>query len=278
MLIVAVRWWLLLRVQNIAVSLWETTRLTFLGMFFNYVVPGTVGGDLVKAYYVSKHTQKKGAVLLSIFVDRMIGMVELVLMAGVMLAILLAAKMETIERMHKAIIPTAVAAVILIGGFAFIFWPGLRRRLHLQKIYQRLPIAHHISSAGEATLVYRKKYSVLLQAVALTLAAHVCLIGAIALLGLALNIDAPVYSYFVYVPLIYIIGAIPISPGGVGLMEDLYVAFFSSALVGASPILVLALLARFIPVFWSLPGLAVALRGAKIPKTDEIEAELELDE
>ncbi len=277
MLIVAWRWWLLLRVQDIRIGLWEITRLTFLGLFFNYVVPGTVGGDLVKAYYVGKHTPKKGVVLLSVFVDRMLGMVELVIMAGVMLLIILASGLETVDKMQKAIIPVVIASGVLVAGFVFLFSSRLRRMFHLQKIYQKLSIAHHIESAGDATLVYRRHYGVLIQAVLVTLVSHICLIGAIAMLGEALQLDTPVYAYFVYIPLIFIIGAIPISPGGVGLVEDLYVAFFRTATICASPILVLALLARFIPVFWSLPGLVVALTGAKLPKADEMQAELEMD-
>ncbi len=274
MLIIALRWWLLLRVQEIFIHPWEAVRLTFLGLFFNNVVPGTVGGDLVKAYYVSKHTPKKGAVLLSVFVDRMMGMVELVFMAGLMIAILIAGGWETFGRMQKAIVPVVVAGAVLLGGLAFVFSTRLRRELHLQKLYQRLPLAHHIASAGDATKVYRKRYGSLVVAVIVTLASHGCFIGAIALLGEALFIPLPLWNYFVYVPLIFIIGAIPVSPGGVGLVENLYVAFFATAAVGASSILALALLARFVPIFWSLPGLVVALRGAKLPKAEQMQAEL----
>jgi uncharacterized protein (TIRG00374 family) len=275
MLIVSMRWWLLLRVQKIFIHPWEIVRLTCLGLFFNYVIPGTVGGDLVKAYYVSKHTPKKGAVLLSIFVDRIMGMVELVIMAGLMLVVVLAGGWETVERMQKAIVPIVVAGVALLGGCAVMFSTRLRGALHLQKLYRKLPLAHHIASAEEATDTYRKHYGSLIIAVLMTLAVQICFIGAIALLGQSLSIALPLWAYFVYVPLIFIIGAIPISPGGVGMVENLYVVFLASETIGPSPILALALLARFVPIFWSLPGLVVALTGAKLPKIGQIQAELE---
>ena len=44
-------------------------------------MPGAVGGDLLKAWYVTKHTDRKIAGVLSVFVDRLIGLVALVLMA-----------------------------------------------------------------------------------------------------------------------------------------------------------------------------------------------------
>ena len=43
------RWWLLLRAQDIRIPYRLAHRLTFLGFFFNNVVPGPTGGDVVKA-------------------------------------------------------------------------------------------------------------------------------------------------------------------------------------------------------------------------------------
>ena len=42
-------------------------------------------------------------------------------------------------------------------------------------------------------------------------------------------------------------------------------------------ILALALLARLVPMFWSLPGVLVAVTGPKRPSSAEIEAELTQD-
>ena len=84
--ILAFRWWYLLRLQRIEISLREVVRLTFLGTFFNYVVPGSVSGDLVKAYYAAKHTDRKIAVLVSVFIDRALGLLEFVLLPAVVIA------------------------------------------------------------------------------------------------------------------------------------------------------------------------------------------------
>ena len=112
-------------------------------------------------------------------------------------------------------------------------------------------------------------------AVLLTLSAQTFFFGAIALVGSALARAeplAPWYAFFIYVPLIYIIGAVPITPGGVGVVEGAYLTFFAASPV--SQVLALALLARLIPIFWSLPGLIVAITGPRLPKAEEIEAEL----
>jgi uncharacterized protein (TIRG00374 family) len=285
LLVVALRWWFLLKIQGIYISFWEIIRLTFLGQFFNQVVPGTVGGDLVKAWYVRKHTPRVGAVLVSLFVDRVMGLVELVLMAGVMLGVVLVGGLGTFERLRPAAVTLALAGALVVCAMTFLLSARLRKLLRLQKLYQRLPIAHHFQAAGNAARIYRRRLGVLVRAVAVTLGAHLLFVGAVAMLGLALRLDVPGYAYFVCIPLIYIIGAVPITPGGVGLVEKLYVGFFTTTAVagsaggvGASEIVALAMLARLAQAFWGLPGLVVAVTGPRRPKAEDIQAEFQAAE
>ena len=95
---------------------------------------------------------------------------------------------------------------------------------------------------------------------------HLLLAGAIACMGLALGLATPIPLYFLFVPVIYIVAAIPISIGGLGLVEGMYVVFFAAS-TGAdtSAVLALALLARLTPMLLSLPGLVFWLseRGSK---------------
>lgn len=279
-LVVAVRWWFLLRIQDIHIRPWEALRLTFLGNFFNMVVPGTVGGDLVKAYYVCKHTPRKAAVLVSIFVDRILGLTEMTMLAGAMLLAVLLLGLEDFATLRASAITVCVVIGIVILAVTFLLSSRFRRALHVQKIYQRLPIAHHIAAAGDAAKLYRRRLGALAKAVAITFGAHVVWVGSIAMIGLALNLSAhgqavPWYKYFVYIPLIYIIGAVPITPGGFGLIEKLYILFFAP--VAPSMVLALALLARLVPMVWTLPGIVVAITGPKLPKVATLEAEMAVD-
>jgi uncharacterized membrane protein YbhN (UPF0104 family) len=221
-------------------------------------------------------------VLVTIFIDRVIGLIELVLMAGIMLAVVLSCGLETFERMSGSAITVAVVAGLCVGLMAFLLSSQFRKALHLQKLYRRLPIAHHIVAAGKSIRLYRRRPRVLLWALLFTLISHVFFIGAIALLGVALYLNTPLYNYFIYLPLIYIIGAIPVTPGGVGLIEQLYLQFFGVAAVGlvapdASTIIALAMFARIIPMLWGMPGLLVAITGPRLPKADQMQAELDAE-
>jgi hypothetical protein len=274
LLLIAVRWQMLLKIQDVDISLWEVTRLTFLGQFFNAIVPGTVGGDLVKAYYVAKHTPKVAAVIVSVFVDRLMGLVELTLMAGVMLVLLLLGGQRSFDEFSLPAICVGVILLAVAGMLTFLLSQRFRRRLHLDKLYRRMPIAHHIAAAGDAALRYRQRLGTMVWAVAVSVVSHLAFVGFVALMGASLSIPASWMDYFLYVPLIYIIGAIPLTPGGVGWVENWYVRFFQSPACGASTILVLALLARLVPMLWGLPGAVVAVTGARVPRSEVIEAEL----
>ncbi|MBN1554435.1 MAG: flippase-like domain-containing protein [Phycisphaerae bacterium] len=271
----AYRFWFLLRVQNIRIGLWEIVRLTFLGQFFNMVVPGTVGGDLVKAWYISKHTHKTAGVIMTIFADRLVGLLELVLMAGAMLGFVLLSGRETLERMRNPAITVVVVAAITGAMLALFFVPRLRRLPGLEWLYRRLPIAHHLQAAGRSIRIFRRRFRYVLWALAITLVGHLFFLGGLALLGVALGINVPVYLYFVYLPLIYIIGAIPITPGGVGWVENLYVEFFAVTAAATSAIIAMAMLARLLPTFWGLPGLIVVITGPKLPKAAQMQEQLD---
>ncbi len=275
---IAVRLWYLLRLQDIHIGPWESVRLTFLGQFFNAVVPGVVGGDLVKAYYVTRHTPKVAAVLTTLFVDRVLGLTEMTLLAAVMLAIVVGGGLASVEEVRvPALAVGAILAGIAVAG-TVVASGRVRRALHLHKLYRRLPFAEHLAAVGVAVRQYRANVGGLGIALAITVVAHVLFIGAIALLGVALGMHrVPWYSHFVYVPLIYIIGAVPITPGGVGLVEGAYQAFYG-AMAAAPQVLALALLARIIPLLWGLPGILVVVTGPRIPRPEEMQAQLAREE
>ena len=273
-LTISVRWRLLLQVQNIPLSRLEAVRLTFLGLFFNNAVPGTVGGDLFKAYYAAQHTPRKAGAVIAVLMDRALGMTELALMATVMLVLSWALGLMPTEELTGPAIAVAVVLVILFLGMTFLLSRRFRRMLHLQRFYQRLPIAHHLAAAGKATGRYRRRPGKLVEAMGLSLLAHIFLVGSIYLLGVGLSLPTTWYRYFLAVPLIYTVGAVPITPGGLGLVEKLYLVFFAA---NPSQLLVLALMARLLPLAWGLPGLWVFLSGPRPPKAALIRHELELD-
>ena len=50
----------------------------------NSFMPGSTGGDVVKAYYAAKHTIWRTRAILSVLIDRALGLLALIVLGGVM--------------------------------------------------------------------------------------------------------------------------------------------------------------------------------------------------
>lgn len=275
LVLVGIRWWLLMRIQKLEIGLFESLSFSFLGLFFNYVIPGTVGGDLVKAWYASKRTKHTAVLLVTIFTDRVIGMGAMALLAVIMLAVAMLFGGVTVAQVKPAIIAISIIAACIAAGLLLMLSPKLRSLLRLDRIFGRMAISKHFEHAGNALQVYRRRPMAMLGNVLLALMVHITVFGSIALIGHSLLPTIPVYRYYVYLPIIYIIGAVPVTPGGVGLIESLYVEFLAPTAAAATGLFALSLIARVIPIVLSLPGLLVAVKGPKIPDADRLEQQLE---
>jgi len=82
-IVIGCRWYLLLRAQHIHIRPGPCIRIHFLGMFYNNILISSVGGDLLRAWYITKHTHKRLEAVLSVLVDRVVGLCTLMLVSGV---------------------------------------------------------------------------------------------------------------------------------------------------------------------------------------------------
>ncbi len=82
----ATRWQILLRVQGIDIPWFRLVKLLMIGIFFNQLMPGGTGGDVVKIFYLLKETpNKKPEAVLAVLMDRLVGLIGLIFVAGVVI-------------------------------------------------------------------------------------------------------------------------------------------------------------------------------------------------
>ena len=79
--VVSERLRMILAVQKLKISLGESVYLTFIGNFFNNFLPTSIGGDLVKAYYATKKSERKLESFSAVFFDRFFGFLSIGLLA-----------------------------------------------------------------------------------------------------------------------------------------------------------------------------------------------------
>lgn len=84
-LLCVMRWRLLLGLAGARVPLGRSVALQLTALFFNVVIPGNVGGDVVKALYVARDepAERRPTILLVVFVERLVGLAGLVAMAAI---------------------------------------------------------------------------------------------------------------------------------------------------------------------------------------------------
>jgi uncharacterized membrane protein YbhN (UPF0104 family) len=135
----------------------------------------------------------------------------------------------------------------------------------LQLIYQKTMIV--LAKVIEMLRIYYDKKLVIIGALLLTFCCQGLFIIGMILIGSSLGITAPIKYYFIFFPISWLLGALPISVGGAGIMEWwLKVMFMRVCAVSSGQALALALCQRLIWLFGSLPGAGIHLIGAHLPK------------
>ena len=277
-LIFVARWSLLLKAQSIKIGFWLAFRLHLLGLFYNNCLPGSVGGDLPRAWYITKHTEKKLEAAMSVFVDRVIGLIGMLIMAfGCYWFIPEESRedgfnfrfeMNMFDRLagYKSIFLWfgAVVAVVIV-----LLVSNRRERMLLERSFDAIR-RHGASILGkvrQSIRIYCHKWPAIVGALLLTFCCQGITVVAMWLVGTELGIDVPAKYYFVFFPISWLLGSVPISIGGLGIMEGwLKVMFMKVGTISSKSALALALCQRLIFLFVSLPGAVIHLIGAHLPK------------
>jgi glycosyltransferase 2 family protein len=251
--LLALRWQWLLRTHGLDPGLWETLRLSWVGLVMNNVLPSSIGGDAVKALCICRRApQKRVAAVMTVLMDRALGLVALLAVGGGALA--MRALQPELEAMRQRML---IALAVLVVGI-FVFFSGrVRALLRIEQLLLRLPFGGKLQQLDAAIFHYRKHPWMMVGVVAMSIGLHVWTITCIVIMGAALGMKASAVYYYMFVPIIFTMGAFVPSVAGLGVMEGAFAGFFSLPFVGdrASAAVALCLLFRMVQILLSLPGL-----------------------
>ncbi|MEK6772999.1 MAG: lysylphosphatidylglycerol synthase transmembrane domain-containing protein [Bdellovibrionota bacterium] len=226
------RWGVLLKTQNIEARTWPLLKLTLIGTFFNYAMPGGVGGDLVKAFYFYKEqTDSKVAAISSVAVDRILGLYTMVLMALVVM-IYDFQHIQSSVILHKLFFIFCLIFFVFTLTLFLLFTRKYFFQSKIQKILELLPKKEKFIKLYTSTQLYGSSPWRLLQVVGYSLIAQIAgiffLILAGQVSGLAEN--AKWSTYFLVAPLGFMATAVPISPAGIGVGQAAFYFLFNNYL------------------------------------------------
>ena len=221
-----IRWQLLLRVQGIALSWARVFMLLLVGVFFNFVIPGGTGGDVVKIFYLLKETPgKRTQALLAVLVDRLVGLFALIAMAGV----LIAAQWHWLRSAPDAAKYIWTALAILGGSLAALGASFLLTGFGLiHKLPARLPGRDRLAELALAYNLYGRAWKPSAAAFLLSIGAHLGYFAMYFCAAASFRAASRIPTFAelcAIMPIISTITSLPISVGGLGVREKLFQVF-----------------------------------------------------
>ncbi len=216
----AYRWRLLLKAQEVPLPAGQAWGLTMIGMLFNVVLPGSVGGDLAKGYYIARAAPgRESRAVTAMLLDRITGFVGLFALATAAVI----ANWGEIARSASARGLAAISACGVLGGVVVLYAAVLAGgRLATLKFLPGV-----LRSAFQACHEYRNRSAVIPVAIVLSVLNQslTCAMYYLALRAAAVE-RIPLSQFFLVVPLGLAATAIPIAPAGIGVGQAAFFGLF----------------------------------------------------
>ncbi len=253
-----VRWQILLRIQGISLGWLRAAGVVMVGLFFNMFLPGLIGGDLVRLYFVFKRApEKKTQATLSVAMDRLFGLLSILFLAGLVLSFRFNWLRQSAATLHIAWLALALlggALVFVVALFSLVGFGALHR------LPKRLFFRKAIVESGQALEVYRKHPAAMALAFVTTIISHLAYYVSFYCAGQSLRASdrvAGLVDMISIMPLVNTVTSIPISIGGLGVRETLFQQLLGNlAHVPASLAALTASLGFAIQASWGIVGAA----------------------
>ena len=247
--IASVRLRFIIEAQDIAVTFKEAVSLTFIGYFFNNFLPTSVGGDLVKGYYLSHKTDNKAGSYASVFVDRVIGLVTMILMAFVALFFV---KEGVVDNTIKYIVYFITLCCMLV--IIFMTNKKLAKKFSFLLFLVR-PIKEKLKKLYEIVHKYQYRKNLIWKSFVISFASQLLFFTSFAVAAFSIGSMIPVKDILIKMPIISMMSMLP-SINGLGLREGSTVALFGP-LIGQGRAFALSIL-------WLLVLLCISVIGGII--------------
>jgi uncharacterized protein (TIRG00374 family) len=224
-----VRWYVLVRALDLPFTLPNAFRLGLIGTFYNAFLPGSVGGDLMKAYYIARDTPgKRASAVATVLADRLVGLFGLLWFSAVFGGgFWLAGDPRIVGNayLEKIILVCSVlVGLTILGWIGLGFLPQRRRERFAGRLHHIPKIGKMLTELWFVVCTYRDRSKALYTTIAMTAVVHV---GFVFMFHLAVRVfpvvdPGSIPEHFVVAPIGYIAQAFFPAPGGVGGGEYIF--------------------------------------------------------
>ena len=246
LLLQALRWQRILRTQGLELGLSKVIELTWIGGFFSLLIFGQVGGDGVRAYYLTRHfPDHKVLASASIIWDRAFGLCTLLLIG------LPPALMGLLSQTTPPTLRLLAGSVACCSLLCLVLLLCLSRPQLQQKAKGMLPssIRRQISSIFDSGGITYKDFAMILL---LSLLATIFLILPFVSASDILQLQISSEGILLAAPMALAASTLPIAPAGLGVGEAAAAVLFLA--YGIEQGATLMLLVRIWNILLRMPG------------------------
>jgi uncharacterized membrane protein YbhN (UPF0104 family) len=242
--IATIRWQFVLKCQKIEVDYKSILQILWSGLFFNQVMPSSVGGDVIRGYYLKKQGMTIGEATLGVLLDRLFGVLGLALIVLASLPLLFELVNDPIARIGVLFIALGVSTALL-----FIFFtdrlPGNFSHFRVIKGF------YSLSQRGRRCISERYNGLIIL---VISILLHLISVVTVMTISTGLEINVGWGGFLLVIPLVTLMMVVPISIAGWGVREGVMVVGLGYLGVAAEAALALSILYGLLILAVALPG------------------------
>lgn len=262
-LFAAWRWLVLLRTVEPGVAYWPVLRVTLVSNFVGAFLPGGIGTEVLRVYNLSRVMADLPLALSSVLVERLCGLISLILLSALGLIF------APIHLPNAIQVMLGLGLLALLGMAAALLHPWPRRLL------ERAPATPGLARLTERLIgleqridAYAGQRFALALSLGLAVGFQFLRIATIMVGAQAFGINAAPLVFIAIVPITILVALLPISLGGLGAREVAYVALLGLAGVEPEAALVLALTREVLYLATALPGAVLYACGPTIARAN----------
>ncbi len=260
----SVQWYLLLRAQNLPIRFGQALVFYFVGVFFNNVLLGNIGGDAMRIYDIRRLTGESSGGVAATMMDRFIGLFST---CGLALAAypLIVGTANNSSLLVSVLVPVWLGLIVVLAM-------GLSRRIGslIERLLLRfLPqvVGEMVGKLRRSVVVYRERVPLLFAVWCISLGVQFCRILVYWSAGMAIGMVPGLLYFMCFQPIAAVIASLPISIGGLGVRENTLVGLFGGLGFAPEVSTAMSLLGYLAGILASLiGGIAFVLR--RVEKED----------
>ncbi|MFH1679312.1 MAG: lysylphosphatidylglycerol synthase transmembrane domain-containing protein [Candidatus Eisenbacteria bacterium] len=213
------RWQILIRPLGASVGLLRLTAYYFVCMFFNNLMPTSIGGDVIRVLDLSRDTGERSSAMASVVVERLLGLYALLpISIGAILLLY-----PTLPERGSFLAAGGAMALLFAAGTVAIRRRTLRRLEPFLKpfapLLARLDVRRRAGKLYDFLDAYKRARGAVLAAFLLSVLSRSVWVFGCWVLAESLGVHLSVAHFFLLMPLVEIGRMLPLSLAGLGIRE-----------------------------------------------------------